>query len=162
MEPNISRRTASETDDEFLFDLYCSTRSTEVAQFGWQPEQVEAFMRMQFTMRQQAYRRQFPSADHSIILVGDTPSGGLIVDRSDKRISLTDIALLPQFQGKGIATCFIRKLQQEAADASKPLALKIDKANTRAFDLYKKLGFTINGESQLMYEMEWVSEAESI
>ena len=126
MEPNISRRTASETDDEFLFDLYCSTRSTEVAQFGWQPEQVEAFMRMQFTMRQRAYKMQFPSAVHEVIVFGKMPAGRLIVDRSGERILLTDIAVLPQLQGKGIASHLVRELQDEAAALGLPLVLHVD------------------------------------
>ena len=155
MEPNISHRTASETDDEFLFDLYCSTRSTEVAQFGWQPEQVEAFMRMQFTMRQRAYKMQFPSAVHEVIVFGKMPAGRLIVDRSGERILLTDIAVLPQLQGKGIASHLVRELQDEAAALGLPLVLHVDKTNLYAFDFYRKLGFEAAGETQLMYEMKW-------
>ena len=154
-ESKITLRLVAASDDEFLRDLYCSTRRAEVAQFGWDQEQAEAFLRMQFASRRMAYKMQFPSAVHEVIVFGDTPAGHMIVDRSETKLSLIDIAVLKQFQGKGIASHLIYQLQNEAADSTKPLILQVDKTNKQAFDLYKKLGFVIEDESQFMYEMRW-------
>ena len=154
-EPNISLRAVCDADNEFLFELYCTTRSGEVSQFGWPPEQADAFLRMQFTARRNAYKMQFPSAVHQVIVISETPAGSVIVDRSGANILLTDIAVLPHFQGKGIATYFVRKLQDESASSKQPLVLHVDKTNTYAFDFYKKLGFAVVCETQIMWEMRW-------
>ena len=158
-ESQISLRPVSDADNEFLCELYCSTRSGEVSQFGWSPEQAEAFLRMQFTSRQMAYKMQFPLAVHEVIVLGETPAGRLITDRSAASILLTDIAVLPKFQGKGIATSIVRQLQHESSASGLPLVLHVDKVNLHAFNFYKKLGFEIDAETQLMYEMKWAADA---
>ena len=156
-ESNITLRLVAASDDEFLRDLYCSTRRAEVAQFGWDQEQAEAFLRMQFASRRMAYKMQFPSAEHEIILFGEMPAGCMIVDRSETKLSLIDIAVLPQFQGRGIASHLVRQLQDESAKSAILLVLRVDKVNLHAFNLYKKLGFEVTGETQIMYQMTWTA-----
>ena len=151
---NISLRP-TQHDEEFLCEVYCSQRRAEVAAFGWETAQQDAFLRMQFNVRQQSYKMQFPTAEHSIILIDETPAGSIIVDRSPDHISLTDIAVLPQYQRRGIATQLLRRLQDEAAHAKKPLVLSVEKSNDRAFKLYKACDFEITGESTFSYSMQW-------
>ncbi len=152
---NISLRPVRDDDQEFLCDVYCSTRRDEVATFGWDAAQTDAFLRMQFTMQQGAYKMQSPNAEYSIIVLSDTPAGRMIVSRASSAITLTDISVLPQFRGNGIGTYLIKQLQNEAAATEKPLILQVDKGNQLAMNLYEKLGFKITGEAALAYEMEW-------
>lgn len=154
---NITLRPAAEPDEKFLCDVYRSTRLDEVAAFGWDVSQQDEFLRMQFTIQHRAYRMQYPGAEHSVILLGASMAGRIIVDRTDGWISLTDIAVLPEFRGNGIATYLIMQLQDEASASGKPLLLQVDKSNEDALRLYKDLGFRITGESQFSYKMEWRS-----
>lgn len=151
----ITLRPVADIDEPFLFAVYSSTRSSEVAAFGWDQSQQEEFLRMQFTMQQRAYKMQYPNAEHSIILNVEFPAGRIIVDRAAAQISLTDIAILPGFRKNGIATRLIKQLQDEAAASGKPLALSVDKNNSPALRLYKSLGFLMTGESEFIHEMEW-------
>ena len=155
MNGSITLRPAADTDEDFLYAVYAATRSDEVAAFGWDPDAQQAFLRMQFTLRQRSYKMQFPAAEHSIITVDAAPAGRLIVNRTDKDIRLTDIAMLPAYRAKGIATFLIRQLQKEAGVAGKPIVLHVDKDNVNARSLYKALGFLVTSESDFMYEMEW-------
>ena len=157
-ERKINLRPASDADEEFLYELYCSTRQDEVAQFGWTTEQADAFLRMQFTARQAAYKIQFPSAVHDVIVFGGRPAGRLIIDRPGDKILLTDIAVLSEFQGNGVAGHIIRQLQKESATSGLPIILHVDKTNFRGFEFYLKRGFEITCETQLMWEMEWKGE----
>ena len=113
---------------------------------------------MQFTARQAAYKIQFPSAVHDVIVVGKSLLGRLITNRSGGKILLTDIAVLPEFQGNGVAGHIIRQLQKESATSGLPLILHVDKTNLRGFEFYLKRGFEITCETQLMWEMEWKGE----
>ena len=155
MTKKIALRPATDDDQEFLYTVYSRTRLDEVAQFGWDEAQEQAFLRMQFTARGHAYKMQFPAADHSIILFGETPVGRLIVNRTDEYLSLTDIAILPQYQKKGIATKLIKQLQVEAG-IDRPLVLRVDKTNIAAKALYDKLEFKVIGETEILYSMKWI------
>jgi len=153
----ITLRPAAEPDEKFLCDVYRSTRRDEVAAFGWDESQQDEFLRMQFTIQHRAYQMQYPGAEHSVIMLGERTVGRIIVDRTDGWISLTDIAVLPEFRGNGIATCLIRQLQDEASATGKPLLLQVDKSNENALRLYTELAFRVTGESQFSYKMEWQS-----
>lgn len=152
---NISLRPVRDEDKEFLCEVYCSTRRDEVATFGWDAAQADAFLRMQFTMQQGAYNVQSPNAEYSVILLSETPSGRMIVNRTSSAMTLIDVTVLPQFRGIGIGTYLIKRLQDEAAASEKPLILHVDKGNQSAMKLYEKLGFRVKSEAALAYEMEW-------
>jgi len=147
----IEKRDATPNDEEFLRKLYHSTRSDEVKAFGWDEAQQESFLDMQFRMQQNAYRMQYPNAEHSVIVCDRNAVGRLIVDRSGSETSLTDIAILPEFRGRGIASNLIKELQDEA----KSIILSVDKQNQVARHVYEKHGFVITGETEFMYGMRW-------
>ena len=65
---------------------------------------------------------------------------------------LDSLFLLPEFRGKGIGTEVIRHCQ----DASPSLFLYVFRRNTRAVELYKRMGFQIAKEvGTTRYIMEW-------
>ena len=154
MGPEIQLRAVTAEDQPFLLDLFASTRP-EIAQLGWGEAEQQAFIAMQFAMQSRSYGVQFPGAEHSIILYDTAPAGRMIVNRGELRIQLTDIAVLPLYRGRGIAATVIERLQEEAAEAKKPIELTVDRSNSNALDLYTKLGFEITGENQLHLSMRW-------
>ena len=154
MSESISLRPVTAEEDEFLYALYASTRMDEVAAFGWNEVQAEAFLRMQFGLRQQAYRMQFPGADDTVILLNGKPVGRLIIERRDHEMVITDIAILPQYRKKGIGSQLIHELKSEVSGSAKPLVLRVDKSNIAAKAFYEKAGFAVIGDTDIVWAME--------
>ncbi len=152
---DIILRPAEGADEELLFAVYASTRRDEVTAFGWDEAQQEEFLRMQYNTQRAAYRVQSPHAEYSVITVNGMPAGRMIVDRSGANISLTDIAVLPGFRGKGIASHLIGELQNEATGTARGIVLHVDKVNVAARRLYEKMGFVAAAETELTIEMRW-------
>jgi ribosomal protein S18 acetylase RimI-like enzyme len=150
---NVTFRPSGEDDIEFLISLYSSTRAVEVASWGWSPEQQTNFLRMQFTAQRTTYKLAYAGADDHIILVHERPVGRMMVLRSPVEIRLVDIALMPEFQGKGIGSQLIRELLEEADESGKIVRLQVTMGN-RARALYEKLGFSSCGDDGVYCQME--------
>lgn len=148
---SIELREAASGDEEFLCALYHSTRRDEVAQFGWPEAEQDAFLTMQFEMQKKGYAIQYPNAEHQIVLCDGIPAGRIIIDRSGPMLLLTDIALLPNFHRRGIASNLIGNLKRE----NDAIMLNVDKNNSKARHLYEKHGFIPTAETQFAYEMQW-------
>lgn len=149
----ISLRAATVEDEEFLYRVYASTREEELQAVAWSEAQLDAFLRMQFSIQQHSYRAQYPTAEHQIILFKDERAGSMMVHRSEQEIRLIDIALLPQYQAAGIGRFLLEGLLCEAEWSSLPVRLSVLKTN-RAQGLYKRLGFLITGDDGAYYTME--------
>ncbi|HBJ00455.1 MAG TPA: hypothetical protein DDY89_05440 [Lysinibacillus sp.] len=65
-----------------------------------------------------------------------------------------DIALLPNYQGRGIGTLLIVQLQKKAKEQHKAVVLQVLKTNS-ARDLYEKLGFQVIQEDEIYMKMLW-------
>lgn len=148
---SIEVREATPSDEEFLRALYHSTRRDEVAQFGWSPAEQDSFLTMQFEMQRKGYDIQFPNADHRIILFDGIPAGRIITDRAGEVLSLTDIAVLPDFRRRGIASRLISLLKRD----NDVIVLNVDKHNTGARQLYEGQGFVATAETEFAFEMRW-------
>jgi ribosomal protein S18 acetylase RimI-like enzyme len=150
----ISQRPAKPEDQEFLFELYCSTRREEVAAWGWDTSQQDAFLRMQFRAQQVSYRATMPRAVDRIVLVDGNPAGRILVDTRELEIVLADIALLLKYRGRGIGTRLIDELLRAGIRANRPVTLSVSRANLAAIRLYERLGFLAVDESELYLQME--------
>jgi ribosomal protein S18 acetylase RimI-like enzyme len=87
-------------------------------------------------------------------MVGNRPTGRIMVFRSEHEFVLVDIALLPDARSMGIGTALIVKLLTEAEQAGKPVSLHVEKDN-RARSLYERLGFEIREDTGIYFKMEW-------
>jgi ribosomal protein S18 acetylase RimI-like enzyme len=151
---SVTLRPIAPEDEEFLLRVYSSTRSDEIAVWGWNQAQQEAFLRMQFTVQQRAYEMQYGEADHHIILFQDQQVGRILISRMDHYILLVDIAVLPQYRNKGIGTLLIKELCAEAARKDVSVRLQVLKSNGAAARLYERLGFSMTGEDSIYLQME--------
>jgi ribosomal protein S18 acetylase RimI-like enzyme len=154
MSADVVLRAVTPSDEAFLLRLYGSTRP-EISQFEWGDAEQLAFITMQSQMQTRSYALQHPKAEHSVITYQGQSAGRVIVDRKAACVSLTDIAVLPEFRGKGIATTVIKRLQEEAAHTGRGVELSVERTNANAFKLYRKLGFEVTGESQIHLVMKW-------
>lgn len=141
-------------DEDFLCQVYASTREEELRLTNWTDAQKAAFCRMQFRAQSTDYRANYPDAQNSIIERDGVPVGRLIVDRRAEQIRITDIAILPEARGQGIGTKFLRELMAEAAGAGKPLSIHVEKFNP-ALRLYERLGFRPCEDKGVYLLMEW-------
>src|SRR6185437_16635571 len=86
------------------------------------------------------YREHYASAAFDVIEVDGEPAGRLYVARWDHDIRIIDIALLPEYRGRGIGTALLRELLAEAAADGKRLSIHVE-LNNPARRLYERLGF---------------------
>jgi len=92
----ITLRPVVAADEPLLLEIYASTRAEEMAMVPWTSEQQDAFVKMQFTSQQEHYKKLQPDADHDIIMLNGRPVGRLYVARTNERIEIMDITVLPQ------------------------------------------------------------------
>lgn len=151
----ITLRPLLPEDEQFLDEVYQSTRAAELAQVPWSEAQLTAFLKMQLKARDQSYRMHYPEIDDRIILFRNQKVGRLIVVRRDVEIRLADIALLPHYRNSGIGTALVQDLMMEAKESGKPLRLQVETLNEQARRLYERLGFSITGENLTHFQMEY-------
>ena len=158
---NVVLRPVTAEDEEFLLGVYASSREEELAQVVWAEGQKEAFVRWQFEMQQREYDANFPDARYEVILVDGRPGGRIWVGTDEKEIRLLDIALLKEFQNRGVGTLLLRRLMAEAAGANKLLRHMVFVLNNDAHRFYERLGFVVFEEVGAYKHMEWKKEQEA-
>jgi ribosomal protein S18 acetylase RimI-like enzyme len=147
---SITTRPVLPQDDDFIYKVYASTRAEELALVPWTEEQKDAFVRMQFELRERQYRAEYPEAVTEMILCDGIPAGTMITLKMADAIRLVDIALLPHFRGAGIGATILRRLHKEG----KKISLHVLKQNP-AMHLYSRLGFVSVNEDSMYLQMEW-------
>ncbi|MGH9445427.1 MAG: GNAT family N-acetyltransferase [Terriglobia bacterium] len=154
MEATISLRSEQPEDQDMVRSIYASTRTAEMDVAPWTDDQKEAFLNMQFRLQTAHFRRNYPDASFDIILENGAPVGRLYVAREVDEVCILDIAVLPDYRGKGIGTLIVRRLMVEASDRGAPLRLHVER-NNRALRLYDRLGFQVITGGPVYLEMEW-------
>ncbi|HKK74359.1 MAG TPA: GNAT family N-acetyltransferase [Saprospiraceae bacterium] len=145
------------TDLDFLRKLYISTRWEEVAVLlDWTEQQKLNFLSEQFGFQHAHYMEQYRDADFMVIMQRETQIGRLYKDYRSDEIRIIDIALLPEYRGKGIGSQIMQGVLAEAK--KKDLAVRIHvERNNPAMKLYDGLGFKKIGDTGVYYFMEWSS-----
>jgi len=149
----IQVRPRSDGDLDFLYRVYASTRLEELAATGWDETEIETFLRMQFELQHTQYVQNYPEASFDIVLIDGAPAGRLYVHRGGSGIRIMDIALLPEFRGKGTGGRIIRELVREADAAGLTMSLHVE-VNNPVREFYRKLGFKEIESRGAYYYME--------
>ncbi len=139
---DVRLRPVAPEDEEFLLQVYASSRADEMALVPWNEEQKRAFVRSQFEAQYAQYNERFPDAEYSVILYRGRPVGRLWIGRTPEQIRLLDIAILPEFQNQGIGATLLRMLVAESEQRSLPLRHMVFKLNTAALRFYQQFGFS--------------------
>lgn len=150
-EPAPTLRPAEPGDAAFLRSLYASTRLEELSLLD--PAQRDAFLELQWRARQRDYRARYPGAEDEIVVVGGVSAGHLLVARGEGELVVVDIALLPEFRGRGIGSQLLCRLLDEAAGRGMVVQLHVALSNP-ALRLYRRLGFRLVREEGLYALME--------
>src|ERR1043165_2244083 len=154
---SISFRPIGPEDRDFLYAVYASTREEELAVLAWSRSEKDAFLKMQFDAQHRYYQQQFSKAAFDLILLDGQPIGRLYVDRSTEENHIIDYALLPQHRKLGIGSRLLREIQEESAQAQKPILIYVEK-NNPAMKLYQKLGFVPVSDTGVYLAMRWSPE----
>jgi ribosomal protein S18 acetylase RimI-like enzyme len=102
-------------------------------------------------------RRRFDEstdpATHEIIEYDGAAVGCQWVRFHSDSVELVRLYLLPEFQGRGIGTHLVAHLCDRSGRLGLPVRLKVLRVN-RAQQLYRRLGFTVIGETDTHLLME--------
>jgi len=140
MNQTVSLRPISENDQGFLYRVYASTRSAELAQTDWDGAQKAAFLRTQFNAQHQQYMQRYAPAQFDLIVLNGEPIGRLYVARWPREIRIVDIALLSPYRRHGIGSALLHELLAEGGRRGVPVTIHVERFNP-ALDWYERLGF---------------------
>lgn len=152
-EPAVALRPAGRGDHEFLSRVYASTRAAELAPVPWSDAQKQAFLAEQFRAQAKHYAAHFADASFDVVLVDGERAGRMIVARREDELKLIDIALLPEYRGRGIGTRLMAPLLTEADERGVNVTIYVERFN-RARRLYARLGFVTVQETGMHLRME--------
>lgn len=151
---DLNLRPVEMGDEDFVYRVYASTRSDEMALVDWSDEQKEAFLRHQVGAQTAHYKIHYPNAEYHVIQRGDVALGRLITERSEDSILVIDIALLHEFRNAGIGTILMKDLMAQAVQENRYVLLRVEFFNP-ARRLYSRLGFIQEREFSIYHEMVW-------
>jgi ribosomal protein S18 acetylase RimI-like enzyme len=136
----IALRAVQATDREFLFRVYASTREEELRPVPWSDAEKEVFLRSQFQAQDRWWHEHYDDTSWDVIEVDGRPAGRLYVSRWPREIRIVDIALLPEFRGRGVGSALLRELVDEAEQGGLPVTIHVE-TNNPARTLYERLAF---------------------
>jgi GNAT superfamily N-acetyltransferase len=132
-------RAATEADCEFLWCLTATTMRGYIAAVAVWEEGLQ----------EQQFWCTFDPARWRVLTVDGEDVGGFAAHHHPQALYLSDLYLLPEFQGCGIGSAIIKMLSAEVWAMGKPLILQVLDSNPRARRLYERLGFSCVGPSPM-------------
>ncbi|MGD2179346.1 MAG: GNAT family N-acetyltransferase [Anaerolineae bacterium] len=142
----VDLRPAKPDDYDFVFSVHAAAMRRCVEQtYGWDEDWQAHYL-----------REHFDPVERQIIRYDGTDVGYISIEEQKTSFFLNSIAILPAYQGLGIGTTLIRRLQQKARRKEVPVKLRVLKGNP-ARALYERLAFTVTGETDTHYRMKWSS-----
>ncbi len=155
-EPNDlpTLRPVTAEDAAFLLQVYKSSRGEDLRELGWDEARIDEFLDMQYEAQRGFDDNDYQQANNEVILLAGQRAGRLLVDSRENEIRCVDLALLPEFRNRGVGTLLLRRLQQQATAANKPLRLQVIRYS-RAIGLFERLGFGRTSETGTHFRMEW-------
>jgi len=152
--PSYQLRAALPDDLAFQAALYASTRQEELDAAQVPAEQREPFLAQQFMAQMVHYQQFYPAGEWAIIESDGERAGRLILDRAADHYHIMDIALMPEFRGRGIGTAILREIVAEATSKQLPVRL-FAYTKERALSLYHRLGFADVNDDGIHTELVW-------
>ena len=155
MDRAIRLRPFADADLEFLYQVYAASRDREMALVPqWSAAEQEAFLRDQFRLQHAHYQAHYPHARFDIIELNGEPIGRFYVATMEDEVRLMDIALLPEWRGRGIGSKLIDELLASARTSNRSVSLHVEPDNP-ARRLYLRLGFTDIEQVGVYTLMRW-------
>lgn len=161
MERGFSLRHAQDKDIPRLRLLYADTRAEEMLPVPWPQTAKQQFLDQQFDLQHQHYLKHYADADFQVIERNNVLQGRYYLSRTEPEHLIIDICMMGEQRGLGIGRALIEHSQREAQALRRGMQLHVIKYNTRALALYEKLGFKINGGTDMHHYMSWHANADA-
>ena len=158
--PQVHLRAASAADEPLLFAIYAAGRAEELARVPWSDEQKLAFVTQQHEAQSTSYRSRHPNGEFLVIELTDGRGIGLLYKArlANVDIRILDIALLPEWCGRGIGTALLDDVLSEADHTGAMVSLHVEVWN-RAIGLNQRLGFVEVARNDVHVRMERATTA---
>lgn len=154
----ISLRPIQDEDLMVLSEIYGGTREKELTQIvEWNEEQKRAFVLQQFMAQHEYYQKNYIGAAFYIIQKNKDSIGRLYIHENfqEKGVRIIDIAILSQWQNKGIGSSILKDILAKASTLNRAVSIHVETFNP-AMKLYKKLNFEKISETNGVYHLlEW-------
>jgi len=150
----VEFRIIENDDQEFLFQLFASTREWEMQYAIMSDGDKDHFLRGQFELQSRSFSLNNIGAVHRIIQLDKVDIGRLIVNRADDHLHIIDLSILTHWRGRGIGTDILRSLLNEAHGGKVPVRLHVEKVSP-AMRLYQRHGFKPIADLGNHLKMEW-------
>ncbi len=148
-------RPATDADEQFLFEVFCTTWEEEVAAMP-NPALAQHFLRIQYIAQDRRFRTRFPGFERHIVMHEDKQAGRFYLHRTTTVLHAIDMTLLPEFRSLGIGTTMVREAFEEATERNQTVSLRVARRNHRAAALYDMLGFRLVTMDDMDCYFEWV------
>ena len=141
----VSRRPAARSDTEFARRVHHRAyHDVVVAQFGgWDAAAQDRF-----------FESDWDRPGFEVIAHEGVPCGYTCIEDREEDIHVRELALLPDFQAKGIGTSIVQATVERAAERNVPIRLAALRKN-RAIDMYRRLGFQETSRTDTHVPLEW-------
>ena len=141
---NITLGKATANDSEFAFQTKKAAFRQYVEQlWGW--DEVE---------QRNLHAERFRSQEFYVVHSGEESVGVVAFVRQNDCYKLNQLFILPEKQSRGIGSECIKLIAHEANRCGLSVRLQVLKVNNRAFKFYKRLGFSVTGETDTHIQME--------
>jgi len=154
--PDITLRSMTPADREFLIQVYKSVRQDELDRVPmWDDEQKMAFVLQQFDAQHTHYQKYFGDADFCIIAYKTQPIGRLYLMKTETALHIIDISMLTEWRNKKLGSSIITDIINQAKENNKAVSIHVEKFNP-ALKLYQRLGFKMSEDVNEVYlKMQW-------
>lgn len=152
-------RAVGTADEPFLFEVFCTLWEQEVEAMP-DARLVRHFLRIQYTAREDRFRRRFPDHERYVVTHKGEDAGRAYVHRTPSMLHVLDMTLLPRFRSLGICTRLTRDLFDQAREHGQQVSIRVPRRNVRASRLYVGLGFRLVAMDDLDSYYEWDPEVD--
>lgn len=119
---------------------------------------VEQFGPWDQTLQNGFFDESWVRDGNQVILYDDIICGYFCVDTNEDNYFVYELVISPEFQGKGIGSLLLRNLQNKASANNMFIDLEVLYKNTRAKQLYERLGFIVTGSNKTHHQMRWTKK----
>jgi GNAT superfamily N-acetyltransferase len=144
-----------EADRAFLYALFVARKAADMSAMPIDAAAKDFLLRAQYRSMTATYRHDYPNARWEVVEFMGEPVGGLITDVGDRCVTYVDIALLPQAQGRGLATRLMRSALEEPRRLGLPARVNVLEQNIASLRLWERVGFVREEASPPFVRLEW-------